>query len=42
MGGVRWNRISTLPRQSGQEGEEVASMAIAVGKEDRLNMASPN
>jgi len=33
VGGVCWSRISTLPRQPGQEGEEVASVAIAAGKE---------
>ncbi len=33
MGGVRSKRISTLPRQAGQEGEEVVSVAIVVGKE---------
>jgi len=33
VGGVRSKRISTLPRQAGQEGEEVVSVAIVVGKE---------
>ena len=33
MGGVRSKRISTLPRQAGQDGEEVVSVAIVVGKE---------
>lgn len=33
MGGVRSKRISTLPRQAGQEGEEVVSVAIVVGTE---------
>lgn len=33
MGGVRSKRISTLPRQAGQEGEDVVSVAIVVGDE---------
>ena len=33
MGGVHSKRISTLPRQAGQEGDEVVSVAIVVGKE---------
>ena len=31
-GGVRSKRISTLPRQAGQEGEEVVNVAIVVGE----------
>jgi len=30
---VHSKRISTLPRQAGQEGEEVVSVAIVAGKE---------
>jgi hypothetical protein len=33
VGGVRSKTISTLPRQAGQDGEEVVSVAIVVGKE---------
>jgi len=32
VGGVRSKSISTVPRQAGQEGEEVVSVAIIVGK----------